>query len=185
MHPCVGPSLNDSWNTISHHEPAGSFPITNSSISNKCASFSWKTFVKSKWVMRWIDHGYDLVWDKLPPLARQLKNSKFSRDHSEFVSKAIVDMLEAGAASVLPPGVNPTVVSPLGVVTKAHSTKLRLVINMIYVNEHLAKRVFKFEGLSDLVDMSEKGNYSLSYDITSGYYHVSLHSHSRRFVGFQ
>jgi len=33
---------------------------------------------------------------------------------------------------------------------------------MIYVNEHLAKRVFKFEGLSDLADMSEKGDYSLS-----------------------
>ena len=91
--------------------------------------------------MRWIDHGYDLVWDKLPPLARQLKNSKSSRVHSDFVTQAIGDMLEAGAASALPPGVIPTVVSPLGVVTKAHSTKLRLIINMIYVNDHLAKRV--------------------------------------------
>ena len=59
MHPCVGPSLNDGWNTISHHEPAGSTPITTGSIS-KCASF-WKIFVKSKWVMRWINHGYDLA----------------------------------------------------------------------------------------------------------------------------
>jgi hypothetical protein len=112
--------------------------------------------------MRWIDHGYDLVWDKLPPLARHLKNSKSSRDHYDFVTKAIADMLEVDAASVLPPGVKPTVVSPLGVVTKAHSTKLRLVFNMIYVNEHLAKWVVKFESLSDLADMSEKGDYSLS-----------------------
>jgi hypothetical protein len=55
---------------------------------------------------------------------------------------------------------------------------------MRYVNDHLAKRVFKFEGLSDLPDMSEKGDYSLSYDLTSGYYDVALHPHSRRFVGF-
>ena len=135
--------------------------------------------------MRWIDHGYDLVWDKLPPLARQLKNSKSSRVHSDFITKAIADMLVAGAASVLPPGVIPTVVSPLGVVAKAHSTKLRLIINMIYVNDHLAKRVFKFEGLSDLADMSEKGDYSISYDLTSGYYRVPLYPDSRRFVGFQ
>jgi hypothetical protein len=94
-------------------------------------------------------------------------------------------MLEAGAASVLPPGVRPTVVNPLGVVTKAHSTKLRLVINMGYVNERLTNRVFNFEGLTDLSDMSEKFDYSLSYDLTSGYYHVSLHPHSRRYVGFQ
>jgi len=94
-------------------------------------------------------------------------------------------MIEAGAASALPSGVKPTVVSPLGVVTKSHSTKLRLVVDMRYVNDHLTKRVFKFEGLSDLSDMSEKGDYSLSYDLTSGYYHVALHPHSRRFVGFQ
>jgi hypothetical protein len=34
--------------------------------------------------------------------------------------------------------------------------------------------------------MSEKGDYSFSYDLTSGYYHVPLHLLSRRFiVGFQ
>jgi hypothetical protein len=135
--------------------------------------------------MRWIEHGYDLVWDKFPPMARHLKNSKSSQVHSDFVTKAIDDMLKAGAASALPPGITPTVVSPLGVVSKAHSTKLRLIVNMIYVNDHLAKRVFKFEGLTDLADMSEKGDFSISYDLTSGYYHVPLHPDSRRFVGFQ
>jgi hypothetical protein len=55
---------------------------------------------------------------------------------------------------------------------------------MRYVNEHLAKRVFKFEGLSDLSDMAEKGDYCVAYDLTSGYYHVSLHPDSQRFVGF-
>ncbi len=100
--------------------------------------------------MRWIDHGYDLVWDKFPPPARELKNSKSSREHSDFVTKAVDDMIKAGACSVLPPGVLPTVVSPLGVETKAHSTKLRLIVNMRYVNDHLAKRVFKFEGLLGL-----------------------------------
>jgi hypothetical protein len=112
--------------------------------------------------MRWIDHSYDLVWDKIPPSVRELKNSKPSRDHSEFVNEAVDDIIKAGACSVLTPGVLPTVVSPLGVVTKAHSTKLRLIVDMRYVNDHLAKRIFKFEGLSDLPDMSEKGNYSLS-----------------------
>ena len=179
----IGSIPKTEWDIESHPEPAGSTPITTGNIS-KCASF-WRTFVKSKWAMKWIEHGYDLVWNKSPPLARELSNNKSSRDHSDFVTKAISDMIKAGAASVLPSGVIPTVVSPLGVVTKSHSTKLRLVIDMRYVNEHLTKRVFKFEGLSDLSDMSEKGDYSLSYDLTSGYYHVPLHPLSRRFVGFQ
>jgi hypothetical protein len=56
---------------------------------------------------------------------------------------------------------------------------------MRYVNEHLTKRVFKFAGLTDLSDMSENVDYSLSYDLTSGYYHVPLHPQSRHFVSFQ
>ena len=56
---------------------------------------------------------------------------------------------------------------------------------MRYVNKHLTKRVFKFEGLSDLANMAETCDYSISYDLTSRYYHVALHSDSRRFVGFK
>ena len=99
------------------------------------------------------------------PVARELENSKSSKGHHEIVTKAIVDMLEAGAASLLPIGVHPTDVSPLGVVSKPHSDKLRLIINMRYVNKHLAKRVFKLEGLSNISDMAEKGD-SISYDLT-------------------
>ncbi len=83
-------------------------------------------------------------------------------------------MLEAGAVSVLPSGILPIVVSPLGVVPKPRTDKLRRVVNMKYANEHLAKRVFKFEGLSDISDMAEKCDWSVAYDLTSGYYHVSL-----------
>jgi hypothetical protein len=114
-----------------------------------------------------------------------MPNSKSAFEHQDFVTKAISDMVEAGAASALPTGVIPTVVSPLGVVPKPQSNKLRLVVNMRYVNEHLVKRVYKFEGLSDIVDMASKGDYSISYDLTSGYYHVALHPDSRRFVGFK
>jgi hypothetical protein len=94
-------------------------------------------------------------------------------------------MLEAGAVSVLPSGTLPIVVNPLGVVPKPRSDKLRLVVNMKYVNEHLAKIVFKFEGLSDLSDMAEKGDGSVAYDLTSGYYHVPLHPDTRKYVGFK
>jgi hypothetical protein len=92
-------------------------------------------------------------------------------------------MGEVGAVSALPSDVISTVISPL-VVPKPHSGKFRLIFNMRYVNEHLVKRVFDFEGLSDIADMAKKGDYSVSYDMTSGYYHVSLHPNSRRFVGF-
>jgi hypothetical protein len=53
----------------------------------------------------------------------------------------------------LPKGQRPTVVKHIGVVRKPHSDKFRLVINIRYVNKHLAKKVFKFEELVDLADI--------------------------------
>jgi hypothetical protein len=135
--------------------------------------------------MGWIDNDYDPVWVTTPPIAREIPNSKSALENHEFVTKAISDMVEACAASALPFGVIPTVVSPLGVVPKPDSEKLRLIANMRYVNNHLVKRIFKFEGLSDISDMANKGDSSLCYDLTSGYYHVALHPDSRRFVGFK
>ena len=106
-------------------------------------------------------------------------------EHHEFATKAISEMVKAGAASALPTGVISTVESPHGVVPKPHSEKLRLIVNMRYVNNHLVKRVYKFERLSDIVDMADKGDYSLSYKLMSGYYHVAIHLDYRRFVGFK
>ncbi len=80
--------------------------------------------------MNWIDHGYDLVLDKLPPTAREMRNSKSSLHYQDFVTKAVAEMMEAGATSGLPSGFLPTVISPIGVVPKPNSDKLRLVVNM-------------------------------------------------------
>ena len=72
-------------------------------------------------------------------------NSKSALGHHEFVTKAISEMVETGAASVVFTGVIPTVASPLCVVPKPHSNKLGLVVNVIYVNSHLVKQFFKFK----------------------------------------
>ena len=78
---------HNDWDLQPNFEPAGSEPITIGNIS-KCASF-WRTFVKSKWVMRWIDSGYELVWVTSPPIAKEMPNSKSALEHHDFVSKAI------------------------------------------------------------------------------------------------
>jgi hypothetical protein len=53
------------------------------------------------------------------------------------------------------------------------------------VNKHLEKSVFKIKGYSDLVDIAEKGDDSVLYDLKSGYYHVCLHPVTQCFVGIK
>ena len=59
--------------------------------------------------MNWIDCGYDLVWDKLPPTAREMRKSKSSLDNYDFVTIAVAEMMKACSVSVLPSGVLPII----------------------------------------------------------------------------
>ncbi len=95
-------------------------------------------------------------------------------EHNEFVSGAVEEMLGTDAMTLLPPRGKPQVVSPVGVMPKRGTDKHRLTVNMRYVNKHLGKKAFKFEGLNDLADLAERGDYAVSYDLMSGYYHVGL-----------
>jgi len=160
----------------------GSGSIATGSVSRNAAF--WRTFVKSSWVMSWIDNGYELLWSDEAPARREVPNSPSALAHGDFVSSALAEMLEAGAISKLPGGYRPEVVSPLGVVPKGKEGKFRLIINMSYVNDHLVTNKFKFEGLSDLADLAEKGDYAVTFDLTSGYYHVGLHPRTRTYTGF-
>ena len=153
-------------------EPAGHGEFAMCSVST-CSPF-WRTFVRSPVVMSWIEEGYRLLWTVSPPPRREFANAPSALEHSDFVSGAVEEMLAAEAVMLLPPGVKPTVVSPLGVVPKRGTDKFRLTVNMRYVNKHLGKKSFKFEGLKDLSDLAERGNYAVSYDLMSGYYHVGL-----------
>ena len=77
-------------------------------------------------------------------------------------------MIAADVVTLLPPGEKTWVVSPLGVVPKARTRNFRLTANMHFVNRHLRDKAFKFEGLKDLADLAERGDYAVSYDPMSG-----------------
>jgi hypothetical protein len=36
--------------------------------------FILEDLIKSKWVMEWIEKGYDLVWVTTPPIAKEMPN---------------------------------------------------------------------------------------------------------------
>ena len=44
--------------------------------------------------MNWIDHGYDLVWDKLPLTAREMRNSRSILVNEDFATEAVAEMME-------------------------------------------------------------------------------------------
>ena len=89
------------------------------------------------------------------------------------------------ARAITPVTYVPHCVNPLGVVPKLGSAKLRLVLNMRFPNSFLRVTKFRLESLADLRDIVEPDDYTLSFDMTQGYYHVGLHPSSRTFCGFE
>ncbi len=181
---CVGGEGKEDWisNPYLVCEPVGSGSIATGSVKVN-ASF-WRTFVKSSWDMSWIDNGYELLRLDGAPVRREVPNSPSALAHEDFVTPTLAEMMVAGAISRLPVGFKPEVVSPLDVVPKGKEGKFRLIINMSYVNDHLVTNKFKFEGLSDLADLAEKGDHVVSFDLTLGYYHVGMHPRNRTYTGF-
>ena len=108
------------------------------------------------------------MWDTTPPVAREMLNSKYALEHHEVVRTTISEMVRQVPLRLSYLRYTNNGEPTRGTYHKSHSDKSRLFVSMIYANNHLANRVFKFEGLSDIADMAGKGDYSLSYYLTSG-----------------
>jgi len=93
----------------------------------------------------------------LCPNSKRVTKRPLAFEHRELAIGTIKEMVEAGAFTRLPKCQRPTVVILIDVVRKPRSDKFRRVINMRYVNRHLAEKVFKFEGGSESADIAEKG----------------------------
>jgi len=125
------------------------------------------------------------LWETVAPTAREFPNAPSAFELGELATGNIKEMVEASALTHLSKVQRPTVVILIDVVRKPRSDKFCLMISTSYVNKHLAKKVFKFEGWSDSADIDEKGAHSMFYDLKSGYYDVGLHPLTRSIVGIK
>jgi hypothetical protein len=58
-----------------------------------------------------------------PPPRMEFANATSAMEHNDFVSCAAAEILAVDAVTLLPPGVKPLVVGPLGVVPKRGTDK--------------------------------------------------------------
>ncbi len=89
-------------------------------------------------------------------------------------------MLASGAIAKV--SKKPKVVNPLGTVPKSNG-KLRLILDMRYVNRFLVDTSFHMEGLRDLQDIANPDDFACSADLALGLIprgSASLQSHLSR-----
>jgi hypothetical protein len=77
----------------------------------------------------------------------------------------------------------PVVINPLGVAESAG--KQRLICNARYINLFLESLPFRYERLRDILAFTEEGSYMATWDLKSGYFHVSIHPKFRKYFAFR
>ena len=132
-------------------------------------------------VLSIIQAGYVLPLKSDPPMwARE--NQSSARIKHDFVQASINELLGDGCIRRVES--KPHICSPLSVV-ESNSGKLRLVVNLRYLNRYLWKQKFKYEDLRTAMLLFEKDDYMFSFDLKSGYHHVDIASAHQKFLGIE
>ena len=128
-----------------------------------------------------IKHGYRLPLKVIPPpYTRQ--NHRSTVLHNDFVGGAIHELLKNRCIARVDQ--KPIVCSPLSVVSNS-AGKLRLVLNLRYLNQFMHIVKFKYEDLRTAALLFETHEYLFKFDLKSGYHHIDIHPEHFQFLGFQ
>eukprot|EP00731_Ephydatia_muelleri_P022428 Em0015g11a len=135
----------------------------------------------TQWIIDMIRDGYMLPFHVEPPAYRRgNKNTAYA--NSVFVCKAVADLVGGGFVEEVTE--QPFICSPLSVVENSAGKK-RLVVNLRHVNQYLLKRKFKYEDLRIAMMLFSQGELMFSFDLKSGYHHVDIARHHRKYLGFE
>ncbi|GAQ91383.1 hypothetical protein KFL_007760020 [Klebsormidium nitens] len=132
----------------------------------------WQSFVTSSFVMGILLTGYMLPWISAPPTEpHRFPNHPSAFEHASFVTDAVSNLLATGTIqSVSDP---PFLVSPQGVVPKAED-KLRLTLDLRFLNQFLQITKFKYESIRMISELCLPKNLLFTIDLKAGYHHIDI-----------
>ncbi len=146
----------------------------------KCYNFWHNTLNAPQAVLEIIASGYILPLKEEPP-AKFFKNHSICVRHHEFVDESVHKLLEGDCIKQVME--IPYICNPLSVV-KNRKGKLRLVVDLRFVNRYIWKCKFKYEDLRTVLSMFETGHYVITFDLKAGYHHIDINKEHWKYLGF-
>ena len=172
------PMENKYWE-IQEEGPGSQIEDVQGRIS-KNLSFWREVLHAPDYVLDWIQYGYKLPLLYLPESFSKGNHSS-TRNHETFVSGAITQLLANRCIRKVDQ--KPHICSPLSVVENADK-KLRLVLNLRYLNQSLQKVKFKYEDLRVALLMFTRKDFLFKFDLKSGYHHIDIFGPHQKYLGF-
>ena len=114
------------------------------------------------------------------PKRAQFKNNASALSRKDFVESEIFTLLKDGR--IVEKTTPPLVVNPLTVAD--NGTKLRLILDLRYVNQHLAQEYVRYDDWRVFENYVYPNSWLFKFDLKSGYHHIDLHAEVQEFFGF-
>jgi len=158
---------------------ARSEPLARALTSRAAA---WAKAGASPQVLRWLQDGVPIPWVNGEPAPFRLNNRRYTNEETQWLASERDRCLATGAWE---PATSTDYVSPVHLVPKPHSTKMRVVVDLRHLNQHCPTLPAKFERLKDLEYLARPADWMFSLDLQDGYHQVPIHPAFRKYFTFE
>ena len=127
-----------------------------------------------------LENGYKIPLITLPKAAK-FPNNHSALNNANFVTQTVEELLNTGRIKEVknpPYAVNPLSLSENG------SHKLRLILDLRYVNKHVFKDKIKFDDWKIMQDFLEPTDLLFKFDISQGHHHIDIDEQHQKYLGF-
>ena len=131
-------------------------------------------------IIDWIKNGVSLPFSSTPS-SYEYKNHALNVEQAVFIDREISNLIKAKVISRVDQ--KPFCVNAIGCVPKKNK-KLRLIVDLRPLNEHISVPSFKNEGIDVVCDQLQYGDQFVSVDLKHGYYHIPVNPEYRSYLGF-
>lgn len=142
---------------------------------------SWENIGAPEEVKSWIQHGVPIDFTSIPKHFC-FNNPKFSESELCFLRNEISELSTDGAIKAV--GFKPDYVSPIKCVPKKEPGKLRMIIDLSYLNKHVQTPKFQYDSFITVANTIKPGDQFTSFDLKNGFYHCPLSEHASQYFGF-
>ena len=133
-------------------------------------------------VISWLSNGVMLPFAERPK-PFHIPNYKLTFTHGIFVAKELAQLIQAGSIVECDPCSPPKCISPIHCVPKKGG-KLRLIIDLRQINQHLEVPKFCYEDIQVVSQLVQPDDYMVTLDLKNGFHHIPINKADQEYLGF-
>ena len=154
-------------------EPNRAFSMIR--VGGRLRAFS-SMWSRDSWSLGIVKKGLSWKWKTPPPVFKP-----FRQPQSPHLEEYVQDLLSAGAveetSSILFQG-------PLFTVPKKNSVKMRVILDLSTLNQHIECPTFRMTTVRDVKAVIPPHAFTTSIDLKDAYWHIPVKPYYRKFLGF-